>query len=326
MAGPIIMPTIYDDFSGRTQTTTQEPPPPAPTYTPPAPVNDPINAPEDGPIEPPISPDTSPGVVQAPIWLPGELGDLWVQAWIETGDPALAIDAVRRSEEYNTYFPGNRRDDGSLRYTELDYLSMVEGFEDVLLSVGLNPSVFREDVVGLVSGNVSVTEFGRRVDALTDRVLNQAPEIRAYYAETFGIEMTDAAIIGTVLSPALNDAVLSKQITVAEIGGQAALSGFGINTDLATSIYERGLDRSSASQLFSQAAEQLPILDILAGRHNDPDDDFDINEFTNAAIFDDQEQRSRIRRLLAAERASFGRQSQFVEDRARGAIVGLRSI
>lgn len=264
--------------------------------------------------------------VEAPSWLPPQLAQVWMQAWVETGDASLALDAVQRSDAYDVYFPGNRREDGSLRYSESEYLAMMEGFEDTILSLGVNPAVFRDDFVALIEGNVSVAEFNTRVQTIADRVLNQAPAIRDFFATHYAIDMTDAAIVAAALSPTLNTSLLNRQISVAEVGGQAALRGFGIDLDLATQIYEQGVTGAAAGQLFSQAATQLPILEILARRHNDPDDSFDINEFTSAAVFDDPEQRQRIRRLLSAERASFGASSQFAQDRARGAVLGLRAV
>jgi len=71
-------------------------------------------------------------------------------------------------------------------------------------------------------------------------------------------------------------------------------------------LFEAGVDdRSQAQQLFASAEAALPVLNVLAARHADPDDDFDLKEFVSAQVLRDPEQRQRMRRLIAQERSSF---------------------
>jgi hypothetical protein len=66
-------------------------------------------------------------------------------------------------------------------------------------------------------------------------------------------------------------------------------------------------------------------MNVLAKRHADPDDTFDLNEFVASEIYDDPEQRRRIRRLVSQERSLFaniGAQTQFSRTRV-GGITGL---
>jgi hypothetical protein len=63
---------------------------------------------------------------------------------------------------------------------------------------------------------------------------------------------------------------------------------------------------------------------VLANRHADPDDEFHLEQFDNADLFQDPQQRRRMGRLLAQERASFtgGAQLDFAKSQT-GGVTGL---
>ncbi len=262
-----------------------------------------------------------------PPWMIGTpLEAIWTEAYIDTGDPTLSVEAVRRSPQYDQVFPGNRRDDGSLRYDEATYQGITESFEDSLLSVNVNPDLFRSKFPELVAGLVSPTEFNTRVQTMYENVIEAAPQIRDFYAREYGTDMTDSGIVASFLDPDIGDAIINRRITVAEVGGEAATRGFDIARRAAESLVQAGVGRGEAQQLFGAAAIQLPVLDVLAERHADIDDDFNIEEFTAASIFDDPEQRRRMRRLVAQERSLFGQTGlAFQRDQGLGA-TGLEQL
>ncbi len=99
----------------------------------------------------------------APPWMTGQLLDLFVDQWAATGDANLAMAAVRRSSAYDAVFVGNRRDDGSLRYTEGEYLSTRDAFHETLGEFGLGQPD-KKMVESLFVNDVSATEFYRGVE------------------------------------------------------------------------------------------------------------------------------------------------------------------
>ena len=238
-------------------------------------------------------------------WLPSSLIQIYVDAMVETGDAHLAWSSVRNSDQYDTYFPGNRREDGTLRYTEGQYSSIVEDYRDTIQAAGINPELFEDQYAALIAGNVAPQEFFQRVDAITERVRFAGPAVQAEYRELWNLDLTEEALIASLMDPLLRQRVLDKQITMAEISGAGAERGFDIDFDLAAKLFSADIDEDQAQQIFGQAASMLPALSVLARRHGDPDDEFDLEEFTSAAVFDDPYQRQRMRRLIAQERASF---------------------
>ena len=260
-------------------------------------------------------------------WLPRALVQYYADEWAESGDSELAWAEVRASPIYDRYYPGNRRDDGTLRYDEARYTSTMEGYRDVIASVGLNPSLFDNRYVELIEGDVSPDEFAaERVMPLYDRIQEASPGILAWYAAENGLELSFEAILAARFDPeGVGSRILNREIGLAEIGGEAWEAGLAPDFDLVESMYERGVDRGQAQETFAAAANFVPVLNVLAARHADPDDEFDLDEFVEADLFQDPRQRRRMSRLLSQERATFtgGGRGTFAQTQ-RGAVAGLR--
>lgn len=256
-----------------------------------------------------------------PPWLRDTpLYDIWLNAYADTGDPAAAIEAVRGSSVYDTYFAGNRREDGSLRWTEGEYQANMESYEDSLVAVGLDrafvQTYFQGQFIQLIEGNVDGDEFWTtRVKPIYDRVIRSSEAIQKEYADAFGItDLTPEAIFASILDPeTVGTGILDKTIAISEIRG-AYNERFNNIGDITTAYFESLLSRGDvgldqARTLFAAADTMLPVLTVLANRHTDPNDEFNLEDFTQASIWNDPEQASRMRRLMQQERASFAQAS-----------------
>lgn len=242
-------------------------------------------------------------------WLPRELVKVFADAWTDTGDRDLAYATMQQSDAYEKYFPGNRRADGSVRMDEQTYFSTIDAYNRLLSDFGLNPKVFKGKFVNWIEGDVSPSEVAERLGSAYEQIVTNIPQVREFYASTYGIQMSDQAIFASFLDPDIGDAILNRRISVAQIGGEGLARGF--DTDLvpfAERLADAGLSQQEARGFFAQAERQLPLLERLAERHADPDDTFDLGEFADAAIFGDSEQARRIRRLLDAEASLFSEQ------------------
>ena len=261
-------------------------------------------------------------------WMTPALINVYETSWSEFEDTELARQEVRQTSEYTELFPGNYDlTSGSVRMDEGDYFAAHAAFEATLISVGVNPEFFQDDWQRALEGEVSPREMTSRIESIYERVLDQAPGIKAYYLKIAGILLSDSAIIATALNPKIGDAILNREITMAEIGGEAAMRGFDIPQAMAQELFQAQLGRTEAASLFGQAATDLPALDVLARRHADPDDTFDLEEFITAGIYDDPQQRRRMRRLIAQEKSLFGNTTGTVQLRSnvQGGRIGLRA-
>jgi hypothetical protein len=262
-----------------------------------------------------------------PTWLAKTpLRRVWLDAYIETGDAALALEAVRRDERYDNYFAGNRRDDGSLIYDEATYMSVVDSFSDALRAVNINPNNFKHLYPDLIQGYVSPNEFTTRVETMYERVLSAAPEIRQYYRDNFGLEMTRPGIVASFLDPDIGTAILERRIAMSEIGGEAEQKGFSLSTMMADRLLQTGLTGETAQRFFSMAAEETPIIQALRERHLDPGDEFNIMDFSQYVLEEDPEMRRTMRALVGRELAGFqeGQANLTTRtDQATGGLTGL---
>lgn len=279
----------------------------------------------------PAPESTQAAIDQLRLYFPGwpdEVLRIVADRWIDHGDILRAIAETRAADEYANAFPGLVREDGSLRFgSEQDYLMGRELFRAELESIGINPNFFDDAFVSLLEDEVSVPEMIDRIESIYANVIDRSPELRAFYAlpEHGGLTgLTDEAIVASALDPSIGTEILNRRIGIASIGAEATTRGLGVDFDLIERLYEVGTTLSEASDAFGAATEVVPIINVLASRHNDPDDDFDIEEFTAAQLLDDPFQRRRMRQLLARERASFTSRAAF-SIAPSGAVRGLAS-
>jgi len=305
------------------------------TLSSPEPAPEPVPEPEPAPEPEPVPTATvdKPGIVRPP-WMTNAMFREWKGYYLEAGGAGTvgseqrATDQFRASDTYESYFPGIKRDDGIIRYEnnpEATYFANIAAYKQAVTNAGLNPRIFGEEYIDLIRGDTSPAEFEQRVNALHSRVMDGGDMTRNWYAENMGLVPTNAAILAGLMSSEVNDAILNKQITMAEIGGQAALRDFDIGRKFSEMLQQQGMDKDIADRFFGSADRMLPVLNALALRHADPDDDFSLKEYADAEFFDNAAQSSRIDRLKAQEESLFtgSKQSNYQLSQKTGGISGL---
>ena len=298
-----------------------EEPPIVEPPTPPPPEEPPIDEPPEEEEPEPI--DFERRVAELYPWLPPELVKIFADAWAETGDREQALARMRAHESYDDFFPGIKREDGSLRMSEAEWFSTREAYRRLFIEFGLNPDLFEHLFTGLMEGEKSPNELAGNLGAAYERIITNIPEVKEFYARMFGLEMTDAAIFASFLDPDIGDAILNRRISMAQIGGEGLARGFDITDAFAGRLANAGIDQLAARQLFTTGEGRVPTLNELARRFADPDDDFDIEELAEASIFGDNTQRRRILRLLASESSLFSDQFGAVATSDEFAVTGI---
>jgi hypothetical protein len=255
-------------------------------------------------------------------YLPPELAILYADKWIDSDDRELAMAAVTTSPTLETYFPGLRRPNGTLRTTIPEYLGTMAAYEQVILSAGVNPSFFASQMIAAFTGEVSPGELASRIAAIEEDVISKEQEIQEMYSTFYGVAMTREALIASAMDPAISKGILERRIAIAEVGGAAALSRFAITQNTATALYNTGVRRAQAQELFRAAGEILPDLSQAGFRQGEGE--IGIEDFVSAEGLGDVAQRQRLRRTLAGEQANFSERGGFAADERTGAVTGLR--
>ena len=265
-------------------------------------------------------------------YLPDDLVDAYIEFYTDTADETVIWAQIRQDPRYEQWFPGNLTEDGRPRYAEDIYAAVTASYDDVFRSVGITGvalNQMRRKYGTLISGDVSPQELeADRVVPMYDRIVTQSDSIKAFYAAEYGVSLSLTDLMASAMNPELGSRVLTQQISFAEIGGEAAESGYALDTDMINRLMETGkVGREEADKLFQSAESMLPMLQVLGARHADPDDTFDINEFIAADIFQDPTERRRINRLMAQEMATFTGGTQDIRrNRETGGVTGLAQL
>ena len=242
--------------------------------------------------------------------MPPDILDLFANEWARTGDPQVAIAEVRRSPAYEIAFPGNKRPDGTVKFDEVTYTGLKESYIGTLQEYGIprNTSVdlLTDRFTGLIEGEVSAREFAQRVDAVYQGIQENIPEVTEFYRENFGLELTPEAIFVGALDPTVGEEIVAGRITTAQIGGEAARAGFEISGDFAQRLQRAGISQAQARQLFTTAQPELPRLQELQARGGvEQPEQFTLEQFTEAAVFQSPEELEQIRLLEREEESRF---------------------
>ena len=262
-------------------------------------------------------------------WLPPAALQLFIEAWPVSGNAAVAWAAVRDDDRYEQWFPGNMTEDGRPRYSEDVYATVTASYDDVFRALGLTDqgmAAMKTHYGELIQGDVSPRELEEnRVTPMYERVIIGSEAIRAWYSTEYDIQLTTQDLLVAALDPSLGNQILSQQISFAEIGGEAAESGYDISLDLIDRLYRsKEVDRDVADRLFEGAARVVPVLNVLANRHADPDDEFDLESFVDAEIFQNPAERRRMRRLVAQEQSQFANTTASLRrDQRTGGVGGV---
>jgi len=240
--------------------------------------------------------------------LPPSILDLFAAEWAKTGDPNVAISNVRKTDAYTAEFPGNKRPDGTVKFDEVTYTGLKESYIGTLAEYGIprntSENLLQKRLTGLVEGEVSAREFAQRIDTAYKGIQENIPQVQEFYATEFGLELTPEAIFMGALDPTIGEEIVSGNITTAQIGGEASRAGFDISGEFARRLQRAGVSQAQARQIFASAEAQLPTIQSLqAERGIESEEQFSLEDYTEAAVFQSPEEIQEIR-LLEEEQAS----------------------
>ena len=240
--------------------------------------------------------------------LPDSFIQLFVGYWESTGDPQQAISQTRQDPNYDNIFPGNKTERGQIRYDEVTYFALEDSYIGTLAEYGIpratSLNILQDRFVSLLENEVSANEFQQRVAAVYRGIQENIPQVQQFYAENFGIDLDEQSIFLGALDPTVGEDIVSGKITAAQIGGEAARAGFTISLEEAQRIQRSGLTQAEARRLFTQAQTEIPRIQELQTREGrQPAEQFGLEEFTEAAVFQSPEELEEIRRLEREEQS-----------------------
>ena len=242
--------------------------------------------------------------------LPDSFINLYAQYWEDTGDAQQAISQTRQDPQYDNIFPGNKTERGQIRYDEVTYFALEDSYIGTLAEYGIpratSLNILQDRFVNLLEGGVSAIEFQKRVSDIYRGIQQNIPEVQAFYADNFDINLDEQSIFLGALDPTIGEDIVSGKITPAQIGGEARRSGFTISSEEAERLQRTGLSQTEARRLFARAESQLPRLQQLQAEQGiEEPQRITLQEFTEAAVFQSPEELEQIQRLEAQQASRF---------------------
>ena len=254
-------------------------------------------------------------------YLDDRLVRLFLNKYAESGNERLALAEMRADPIMVEIYPGIKRDDGSLRMTEQEYVAAIDNMKASVRKFNLNPNEFGDDIVQAISGDVSPLEFSQRLDAGYEGVVNNIPQVKQAYLDNFGIDLPDESIFAMFVSPNVATKILEGQIRASQVIGEAEAAGFGsVTAQVAQSLTAQGLTQEGARKGFGEAALTLPGIQTAAlsqGRDN-----IGVADYVEATQLGDAQQLRELQNVINQNRAESAAILGAATNRA-GQVTGL---
>ena len=244
-------------------------------------------------------------------------GQMW-QEYLKGTPIDQIMSDIRNSDAYKQRFPGMADlVKSGHAITEADYIAKESTDMSLLHAYGLDSLGTNRQFLGNLIGNmVSTTELQTRLDTY-QQVVQQLPhEVKDYLQSNYGVHAGD--LLHFWLNPDEALPELQRKAQAAEVGGAAAVSGFGfIDPKVAARLAGIGVNFTQALSGFENAGElkgltqQLPG-DVAAGGVSQDD-------LINGLLAGDSGAALRVQRAQAARKAQFG-DSEAVATTNAGAV------
>lgn len=247
-------------------------------------------------------------------YFPTSVLNEYAMNYIDSGDDAVALRKTEASQVFKQAFPGIRREDGTMRYTVGEYLGVKEDMRVQVAEYGLNPEIFETQFNQLIEGDVAPAELARRLEQVQAQIGNNIPAVQQAFAAQFGVPLSAEAILAAVVSPEIEEGLLSGTITAAQVQGEAIAAGFQTSFARSQALARAGLTQQQAAQTY-QFGKTAMDLASRAGR------EFVLADVEEAAV-GDVEAAKRVGAILAEVESQSSARAGARKSQT-GAVTGL---
>lgn len=252
----------------------------------------------------------------------GSLSNFVQNGIIQGWDAQQAVQHMRETPEYQTRFRAiiERQKQGLPAISESDVVNTERQYAQQMQAVGLPKGFYDqpEDFTDFLVKDISPAELQNRLVKGYQAAQMAPPETKAYLQQNYGL--TDGEMAAYFLDPDKTEALLTKQITAAQIGGSATRSGFGnLNVHDAENLAGLGLSDSQTQQGFGALAAQRQLMTSLPG---EADNTVTQEQQLAAQFGGNAEEQARIKQAGAQRVAPFQGGGSYVQNKEGFAGVG----
>jgi len=225
--------------------------------------------------------------------------------------------ALRQTEPYKKRFAANaaRINKGLRALSEAEYISLEDGYQNVMRNYGLPASYYTKDSMGtqagfekFIAGDVSPTELEERVVTAQKRVLDAAPEVTTALKQ-FYPDIKNGDILAYTLDPEKGLADIKKKVTAAEIGGAALGARLATDVGRAEELARYGVTADTARAGFGAIGGGLERGRQLADIYQQPDYTQTVAEEEIFSLPGQTQAGQKRRKIIGMEKATFGGQT-----------------
>jgi hypothetical protein len=172
---------------------------------------------------------------------------------------------LQDTPEYQARFSANqnRLKQGLTVLSPAEYLSVEDGYRQVLRAYGLKQFDTDAYVQQFISNDTSPTEFSNRVVTAVQRIQNADPAIIKQLRDYYGIGSAD--MVAYVLDPQQQFEKIKLQVAASEIGVMAGRQGLTAGVGVAEQLAKQGVTQAEAQKGYSTIADILPTAEKLSG-------------------------------------------------------------
>ena len=213
---------------------------------------------------------------------------------------------LQETPEYQKRFSANasRINQGLQVLNPAEYLSLEDGYRQVLRAYGLKQFDTDAYVQQFIANDVSAAELSNRVVTAVQRVQNADPAVQQQLRDYYGIGQQD--LVAYVLDPQQQFQKIQRQVASAEIGVAAGRQGLRPGVAVAEQLAAQGVTQAEAQKGYATIADILPTAEKLSSIYGTTLDTYGQSE-AEQEVFNSLASAQRKReKLTAREVAAFG--------------------
>jgi hypothetical protein len=203
----------------------------------------------------------------------GDLSDyvyneIIVKETVNLNNPDAIIFAIREQPAYKKRFAANatRLKNGLTELLPGEYIGLEDQFKTMIRSNGLPAGFYdsEDDLRKLIEGDVSPSEFQRRIQDGYNAVVNADPEVKRQFKEFYGV--TDGGLAAYFLDPKRGEPLLANQARAAQIAASGLKQGgIQISGSFAENLAQRGITEQQARAGFGEVGALGELRQTFAG-------------------------------------------------------------
>lgn len=252
--------------------------------------------------------------------------DQWIKGGMSWEEAQLAFydSSTDAGKIFDARFPAIkiRRDAGAPPISPAEYVAYENTATQYLRSAGMPQGFYdtKDDFTQLIANDVSTAELKSRIEDGYVAANQAPPDVKAELYNFYGVD--DGHLAAYFLDPTRALPLIQRQVAAAKIGAASERVGVGVQQGTAENLAAFNLSDQGATDLFGKVAHDLPNMQDLQKRFNDPNDPLSADSYAKALVINDPSQLAHLARLVGQNQSLFSGQHLLARDQ-QGGLTGL---